>query len=173
MTDWAKIPVATIAPGAYASVEEVVRWISEGRAPVGFGQLLSRYAEDAGVRWDVCLAVALKETGKFKYGGVETGYSVDPSFNNFGGLKTTDSTASHRFRTVARGTQGLVAHVAWYAQPFHVTDWCDLAHDPRHFDWGHQGNLKTPADFGGGIWNTGNTYAPSVIKLLGEIWALA
>jgi hypothetical protein len=170
VTDWAKVPVAAIAGGAYPSIEEIVHRITEGRAPVGFGQLLGRYAEDACVRWDVCLAVALKETGKFKYGGTDPVFSVDPSYNNFGGLKTTDSTASYRFATVSRGVIGLVAHVAWYAHMQHVIEWCDLLHDPRHFAGGHTGRLKTPADFGNGVWNTGTTYAPSIIKLLGEIW---
>ena len=149
------------------------------QAPVGFGRLLFRYAEDAGLAPDVIAVLAFKETGRFRYGGTEVGFSADASFNNFGGIKNTAGTATQRFLTVSLGVRALVAHVFWYASKEHVNSICGVRgigsnaseFDPRHFTWGHTGKLIAVKDFGGGVWNTSANYGATMVPLLEEFWS--
>lgn len=164
-------PVASIVPAGADDFERIGQVMSSNKMPVGLGRLISRYADDFNVRADVCLAIAMKETGRFHYGGKDPVFSADPSYHNFGGIKTTDSTATHHFATDALGAVGLVAHVAWYAHRLHVDPRCTTAFDPRHFDFGHKGQLVVVTDLGRGVWNTSADYADGVLKLLNEMWS--
>lgn len=161
--------VGRIWIGEPAAVEDAAQELSAGRAPAGFGRLLARACEDAQIDVRVALALALHETGKFAYGGGDPVYSADPSYHNFGGLKTTDNKATHRFLTVPQGVLGLVGHIAWYAYADHVAYFCSPLFDPRHYSWGHRAVLRCVGDFGNGIWNTGNTYATAMVRHLGPV----
>lgn len=160
------VPVAQISPAGYDELEIAVQRVSERRAPRGLGRIIGRASEDANVHAGVVIAIAMHETGLWKYGGRDPVYSADPSFHNFGGIKTTDSQATHRFATDALGVLGLVAHVAWYTYRDHVAAFCDQLHDPRHFSWGHTGQLRLVGDLGRGVWNTSQDYAQNVARHL-------
>jgi len=166
------LPVAAIWARDPALVDDAAKMLTDGRAPVGFGLLLARYCEDAQIDVRVALALALHETGNFKYGGTDPVFSANPSFNNFGGLKTTDGFATFRFLTVPLGVLGLVGHLAWYAYPAHSAYFCSMMYDPRHFSWGHKAQLRTVRDFGNGVWNTGNTYATAMERHLTRVLEL-
>jgi N-acetylmuramoyl-L-alanine amidase len=67
--------------------------------------------EAEGVRGDVALAQALKETGYFKYGG-----DVKPEQNNFCGLGATGGGVhGHSFKTSLEGIQAQIQHLKGYA----------------------------------------------------------
>ena len=163
------MPVGVLWNGDPALVEDAAKTLTHGRAPVGFGRLLARACEDAQIDVRVALALANHETGRFAYGGTDPVFSANPSFRNFGGLKTNDGKATFRFLTVPLGVLGLVGHLAWYAYPDHVAYFCSPLYDPRHFSWGHRAQLRTVRDFGNGVWNTGNTYAAAMERHLGPI----
>lgn len=176
MTDWLATPVPVIWAKSLSAFLERVATMSDGRAPEGFGRLLFRHAMDAQVDARVALALALKETGRFDYGGSDPVFSADPSFNNYGGIKTTDGLATQKFPTIPLGVRALVAHLAWYAHTRHIDAVCGrylvsgaTEFDPRHWSWGHSGRLRTVGDFGNSVWNTGDTYAGSVARLLAEM----
>lgn len=162
-------PVGRIWSGEPSLVELVAGAISDGRAPAGFGRLLARACEDAQIDVRVALALASHETGKFAYGGPDPVYSADPSFHNYGGIKTGDSTATARFLTVPLGVLALVAHLAWYVYPAHVAYFCGAPYDPRHFANGHKERLRVVNNFGHGVWNGGDTYATAIARHLGPI----
>ena len=168
------------APIDFGSLEFADRLYSMAPlAPAGLGRLLFRYSEDAGLRPDVIACLSMKETNRYRYGGTEVGFSADPTFNNFGGIKTTDGKATQRFLNVALGVRGLVAHFFWYASDTHVNSICGVQgigqsyseFDPRHFQSGHTGRLKKVGDLGNGIWNGTPTYYEGVVRLLEEFWS--
>lgn len=156
-----------------AQLEFVIQTLSEGRAPKGLGALYFTHSSRARVKTSVAVAQAMHETGFFKYGGTEVGFSADPSFNNFCGLKTTDGLATARFTTPEDGVKAHVYHLAWYAHPDHVNEDCSQATDPRHFGPGHRHKLFKVADFGNGVWNGGETYAPAMVRHLASFRAAA
>lgn len=173
MTDYVTLPVATICSPSHDYLDMRVAQMSEGRAPHGLGRLVARYADDANVAACVVLAIAMKETGRFRYGGTDPVFSADPSYHNFGGIKTTDSTRTHHFMTDALGAMGLVAHVAWYAHPDHVALFCSQFYDPRHFGVGHRGGLRVLRELGSGIWNGSPDYGLTLAPIVAELHAFA
>lgn len=171
------VPVAQISPATYDELEAAVQRVSAGRAPRGWGRICARAAEDLNVHAGVVTAIAMHETGLWAYGGRDAVFSATPAFHNFGGIKTADSRATHRFATDPLGVLGLVAHVAWYVHVRHVGWFCDADHDPRHFSDAlgttiekvmhpRGGTLRLVADLGRGVWNTSDGYAENIARHL-------
>lgn len=158
-----------ISPAGYDEIEDAVQRVSEGRAPLGWGRICARACEDANVHAGVAIAIAMHETGLWRYGGHDPIFSADPTFHNFGGIKTSDGTATHHFATDALGVLGLVAHLAWYVHTSHVAAFCDQLHDPRHFSYGHTARLGLVRDLGRGVWNTSDGYAANIARHLAAL----
>lgn len=174
-SDFSTLRVAGISSLGYTFIEDRAQGMSNGLAPLGLGRVLARYSEDFNVRVEVVVAIAMHETGRFAYGGKDPVFSADPSYHNFGGIKTMDSQATHRFATDALGALGLVAHVAWYAHSRHVEPRCSQFYDPRHFHKGldgHDGRLVFVSDFGSGVWNGGTGYPKAIAALISEFVGL-
>lgn len=169
----ASFPVVGSWPHEPAALDHAVATYSEGRAPRGWAFTLLTRASEAGIRADVAAALAMHETGRFRFDGNDPVYSAKSEWNNYGGIKTTDGTATAHFPTGDAGIRALVAHIAAYALPEHPTLWCEAA-DPRH-KWVPHTNpprLKTLADFGNGVWNTSDGYGSRVARHLAELRAL-
>lgn len=153
------------------ALDAAVATYSQGRAPAGLGSLYAEIGRRFGVRSDVLVAQAAHETGRWAYGGSDAQFSADPSYNNFAGIKTTDGTATARFRTPTLGVMAHAAHMAWYAYTSHVIPACSTNYDPRHFDWGHRGEVKTVRDLGA-RWAPSPDYGRGVARHLAEVRAL-
>ena len=128
-------------------------------APARQAVYIYAIAEAFGLRAEVVLAQQMHETGYYKYGGTDPVYSADASYNNFCGLKTTDSSATARFGTPLEGVIAHVVHLAWYCLPYHVNSVCSTIFDPRHFSGslgGHRNNVNTVEELGG-------KWAPSLL----------
>jgi hypothetical protein len=143
--------------------------------PAGWSSALRVRALEAGIRADVAAAQAMHETGRFRFDGTDPVFSAKLEWNNYGGLKTTDGTATAHFPTIDAGVKALVAHIAAYALPAHPTSWCADA-DPRHVWVPHTNppRLVTLADYGAGVWNTSPRpqYGSAVAKHLAELRSL-
>lgn len=167
----ASFPVAGVWEGEAAALEAAVAVYAQGRAPAGVGRLYAEIGRLANVRADVLVAQAMHETGRFAYGGSDPVFSADPTFHNFAGIKTTDGTATARFRTPTLGVKAHAYHLAWYAHPGHVNPDCSPAFDPRHFGPEHRNNVRTIADLGA-KWAPSPEYGRGVARHLAEIRAL-
>jgi hypothetical protein len=163
-------PVIGVSDADPRAIEAAAQSYSEGRAPVGFGALLAVLAKEVNVRADVALAQAMHETGLFKFDGTDPVFSAKPEWNNYGGIKTTDSTATAKFPTMEAGVRAFLAHISYYGNPDHTAAWCNATVDPRHFG-AHKGTLTIVGKYGNGIWNGGTTYAPAVARHLAQVRA--
>lgn len=163
----ASFPVIGTWEGEPDALDAAVQSYSDGRAPAGVGRLYAEIGRSAQVRADVLVAQAMHETGRFAYGGSDPVYSADASFNNFAGIKTTDSSATARFRTPTLGVKAHAYHMAWYAHPDHVNPECSQDFDPRHFG-AHRNNVRTIFDLGG-KWAPSAEYGRGVARHLAEI----
>lgn len=164
-------PVNGVWGGNVAALEAAVQGYTQGRAPAGWGTMLSALCAEAGVRADVAAAQAMHETGIFMFTNrANPPFGVSPEWNNYCGLKTTDNTGSAHFATMEAGLKAFVAHLSWYANPDHNTPWCNLATDPRHAG-AHRNILHVIADYGGGVWNSSGrpAYGMAVARHLAEI----
>ena len=125
-------------------------------APARQAVYIYAIAEAFGLRAEVVLAQQIHETGWYKYPGTDPVYSPDASYNNFCGLKTTDTKATARFGTPLEGVIAQVVHLAWYCYPDHTNDLCSSEFDPRHFGPLHRNTVNTVEDLGG-------KWAPSLL----------
>jgi hypothetical protein len=80
-----------------------------------------------GIRADMALAQAIKETGHFEYGGI-----VDWTDNNFCGLGGGPGETLAKFPSAELGVIAHMAHLACYAYPEDITIWCSSTYDPKH-----------------------------------------
>lgn len=91
-------------------------------------QLYNKWGQIFGIRADMALAQAIKETGHFAYGGI-----VQWTDNNFCGLGATGSAAPAQFKTAELGVIAHYAHLACYAFPTDLAiAQCSKTYDPRH-----------------------------------------
>lgn len=123
----------TIAGPAEATQEQMLAFIRrrnpQPKLTCTLEELVGYYYEEAGregVRPDVALCQALKETGFFNYGG-----DVDPKQNNFCGLGATGNhEPGARFATAQLGVRAHIQHLLAYSrlEPPRVT-----VNDPRYW----------------------------------------
>ena len=108
----------SIMGAAEATEEQMVAFIRERnpqpKLTCSIEELVATYFREGaieGVRGDVALCQALKETGFFRYGG-----HVQPQQNNFCGLGTTGGgVQGASFTTVERGVRAHIQHLLAYA----------------------------------------------------------
>lgn len=108
----------TILGDAVCTQEQMVRYIKlhspQPKLDCTVEEIVAIYYEEAaaeGVRPDVALCQAIKETGFWNYGG-----DVDPKQNNFCGLGATGNGAKgFSFITPRRGVRAHIQHLAAYA----------------------------------------------------------
>jgi len=111
-------PEVSILGAAEATEEQLVAYIRERnphpRINCSIEEMVATYFREGaaeGVRGDIALCQALKETGFFRYGG-----TVKPRQNNFCGLGTTSATVGGAsFTTVERGVRAHIQHLMAYA----------------------------------------------------------
>jgi hypothetical protein len=165
-------PVVGIWTGDPAALDDAIRSYAQGPVPDYFGLELARFAATCGIRADVVAAQVMHETGRFRFDGTDPVFSARLAWNNYGGIKTTDGTATAHFDDLPHGLMAMCAHVAWYAQPDHIGPFCSPQYDPRHFG-AHRNTLHTLADFGGGVWNSSPVpqYGSAVARHLAELRA--
>ncbi|MDD7056732.1 MAG: glucosaminidase domain-containing protein, partial [Selenomonadaceae bacterium] len=109
----------TIAGPATATQEQMVRFIRkrnpQPKLTCSLEEIVGYYYEEAGregVRPDVALCQALKETGFFNYGG-----DVAPAQNNFCGLGATGNhEPGARFATAQLGVRAHIQHLLAYSR---------------------------------------------------------
>jgi len=87
----------------------------------------NKWGPEFGIRADFALAQAIKETGHFEYGGV-----VKWDANNFCGLSAGPGEPTASFATAELGVIAHLAHLACYAYPDHVNNYCSTSYDPKH-----------------------------------------
>lgn len=108
----------TILGEATVTQEQMIRYIKTHhpipKLNCSLEELVGYYYEEAGkegIRADVALCQALKETGFFQYGN-----DVKPSQNNFCGLGATGNKApGYSFLTPQRGVRAHIQHLLAYA----------------------------------------------------------
>lgn len=108
----------TILGEATATQQQMVDYINlhspQPKLNCTVEEIVQYYYEEAaieGIRGDVALCQALKETGFFNYGG-----DVDPKQNNFCGLGATGNGAKgYSFLTPRRGVRAHIQHLQAYA----------------------------------------------------------
>ena len=164
----------TIFGSAEASPEQMAAFITRRNPAPKLNctvpQIVRYYYEEAGregIRPDIALCQALKETGFFAYGG-----DVVPAQNNFCGLGTTGGgVRGASFETPQLGVRAHIQHLLAYASsnPPHVT-----VVDPRYDLIVHDrpdihGSVTTWTGLNG-IWAVpGKTYGQDILRL----WAAA
>lgn len=165
-------PVVGIWDGDPAALDSAIRAYAQGPVPDYFGLELAQFAAACGIRADVVAAQIMHETGRFRFDGTDAIFSARLEWNNYGGIKTSDSLSTAKFDDMPHGLMAMCAHVAWYAQSDHFGPFCSPQYDPRHFG-AHRNTLHTLADYGGGVWNTSARplYGGAVAKHLGELRA--
>ena len=107
-----------IMGGAVATQEQCVRYLLRNnpypKLNVSPQELVAYYYEEGsrvGIRPDIAVAQALKETGYFRYGG-----TVVPAQNNYCGLGTTSATVRGAyFATPRLGVKAHIQHLLAYA----------------------------------------------------------
>lgn len=151
----------------YAKLAGYIRALAPA-APPEYPVMLSLVAAEFGVRAEVMLAQAIKETGRFLYGGPDAIFSADASYRNFAGIKTTDGKATARFATVELGLVAQAAHLAWYATGEHVGPRCAKLYDPRHFGTSHNGSSADVRTLGG-RWAPSLDYGTTIVTRIAEI----
>ena len=164
----------TIFGGAEATQEQMAAYITRRNPSPKLSctvpQIVRYYYEEAGregIRPDVALCQALKETGFFAYGG-----DVVPAQNNFCGLGTTGGgVRGASFATPQLGVRAHIQHLLAYASTSrpHATvvdpryDLIVTEHPDIH------GNITTWTGLGG-VWAVpGKTYGQDILRL----WAAA
>ena len=164
----------TIFGGAEATQEQMAAYITRRNPSPKLSctvpQIVRYYYEEAGregIRPDVALCQALKETGFFAYGG-----DVVPAQNNFCGLGTTGGgVRGASFATPQLGVRAHIQHLLAYASTSrpHATvvdpryDLIVTEHPDIH------GNITTWTGLGG-VWAVpGRTYGQDILRL----WAAA
>lgn len=108
----------TILGEAEATQEQMIAYINlhspQPKLNCTVEEIVRYYYEEAaveGIRPDVALCQAIKETGFFNYGG-----DVDPKQNNFCGLGATGNGAKgYSFVSPRRGVRAHIQHLAAYA----------------------------------------------------------
>ena len=164
----------TIVGSAEATPEQMAAYITRRNPAPKLNctvpQIVRYYYEEAGregIRPDIALCQALKETGFFAYGG-----DVVPAQNNFCGLGTTGGgVRGASFETPQLGVRAHIQHLLAYASsnPPHVT-----VVDPRYDLIVHDrpdihGSVTTWTGLNG-IWAVpGKTYGQDILRL----WAAA
>ena len=164
----------TIFGSAEATPEQMAAYITRRNPAPKLNctvpQIVRYYYEEAGregIRPDIALCQALKETGFFAYGG-----DVVPAQNNFCGLGTTGGgVRGASFETPQLGVRAHIQHLLAYASstPPHVT-----VVDPRYDLIVHDrpdihGSVTTWTGLNG-IWAVpGKTYGQDILRL----WAAA
>lgn len=162
------VPIMGPSRAGFPTVSAYIRARAPA-APALYPVMLLLVAAEFGVRAEVMLAQAVKETGRFAYGGSDAVFSADASYNNFAGIKTTDGKATARFATVELGLVAQAAHLAWYASPSHVaTPRCAKTFDPRHFGSAHNGSADDVRELGG-KWAPALDYGATIVPLIDEI----
>lgn len=143
------------------------------RAPLGHAERIAFIASVFGIRAEVMLAQQLHETGWYEFPGCgSTVFSGCADFNNYAGIKNTETTAIARFDSPLLGCIGQAAHLAWYAVPNHVNALCGQPWDPRHFGAAHRAIAPNVIDLGGfGRWAPSPTYGDKVLAKMTAIVA--
>jgi hypothetical protein len=140
-------------------------------APPGHAERIAFVAATFGIRAEVILAQQLHETGLYAYGGCGTSvFSGCPEFNNYAGIKNTETTAIAKFESPFLGCIAQAAHLAWYAVPKHVNALCGQPWDPRHFGAEHRATSPEIATLGGsGRWAPSPEYGEKVLAKMEAI----
>lgn len=130
------------------------------------GEIVSYYYEEAareGIRGDVALCQALKETGFFAYGG-----DVSPTQNNFCGLGATgNKEPGARFATARLGVRAHIQHLLAYAS---TTTPSEKIVDPRYEHLKKNrpdlfGSVKNWVGLNGRWAVPGKTYGQDILRL--------
>lgn len=152
----ASVAITIVGP-SQISVEGIAAYLAEfSGAPRGHASRLALVADIFGIRAEVLLAQQIHETHYYDFPLCgQTPFNGCPEFNNYCGIKTSDSTAIAKFGTPLLGCIAQAVHLLWYAVPDHVNAFCSQAFDPRHFGTMHKNNCMTVADLSG-------KWAPSV-----------
>lgn len=133
--------------------------------PHQWAQLYKMEGPRAGVRADIALAQALKETASFNYGG-----TAKAEWNNPAGLGVTGAPdVGNRFLTKHDGVIAHLQHLLMYFQAAH-TPYCFPTIDQRHF--AHRGYPDDVRQLDGHWAVPGVGYGDSVTKLLPQAQAL-
>lgn len=94
-----------------ATLEQMIYYVNQNcaQAPKDVARHFHEVGILEGVRGDVALAQALKETGNFNYGG-----DVKPEQNNFAGIGATGGVPGNSFASVREGVTAQVQHLKAY-----------------------------------------------------------
>lgn len=179
--DWLRLNIDAIADVHLATVSEfcgvpapvpVSTDYSVLRPSVPVGDVVHQWARIykqegvvAGVRAEVALAQALKETGGFTFTGI-----AQPEWNNPAGLGVTGApNVGNRFLSKHDGVIAHLQHLLMYFTPGH-TPYCFPTIDQRHF--AHRGYPDDVRQLDGHWAVPGLGYGDSITKLLPRAQAL-
>lgn len=160
----------TIMGAPEATQEQMVAFIEarnkNPKLTCTLGEIVSYYYEEAareGIRGDVALCQALKETGFFAYGG-----DVSPTQNNFCGLGATgNKEPGARFATARLGVRAHIQHLLAYAS---TTAPSEKIVDPRYNHLKKNrpdlfGSVKNWVGLNGRWAVPGKTYGQDILRL--------
>ncbi|MHB8792399.1 MAG: glucosaminidase domain-containing protein [Thermoleophilia bacterium] len=139
-------------------------------------QLYVEWGYRFGIRADLAFAQMLLETNYLQYchSCDPANYipgDVHPSQNNFAGMGATGGgNPGNSFATAELGVIAQYAHLAWYAYPDHLNEYCNTTYDPRHFGTGHVFTAPNLHDLGGRWAVPGTTYGRDIARLANQIW---
>lgn len=163
-------PKVTIKGEAEVTESQMVAYIN-ANTPVtklncSVEEIVHHYYQEAaaeGIRADVAICQAIKETGWFCYGG-----TVVPEQNNYCGLGTTSATVKgHYFKTPQLGVRAHLQHLLVYAQKeLPVQELVDPRYQlviDKYPDY--YGNMKYWTDLNGRWAVPGKHYGEEILKL--------
>jgi len=168
--------IAGVSGVTAAQLEAELDSVNPSHIHPDIAQLYVEWGYRFGIRADLAFAQMLLETNYLRYCAScdPANYipgDVHPWQNNFAGLGATGGgEQGNVFATPELGVVAHYAHLAWYAYPDHVNEYCNITYDYRHFGTGHVFTAPILRELGGRWAVPGTTYGRDIARLANQIW---
>lgn len=149
---------------SYYNSDRIIKWIDQNNGSEMFKEAIkyyTKYGELTGIRSDVLLSQAAKETGFGKYGG-----AVTKDMNNFAGIKIKNPTGDTKgdfetFASIEDGVRAHFNHMCAYVgiEPIGIVH--DRYYVVKNISWA--GTIKYVEQLGG-TWSVQSDYGNDLVK---------